>query len=162
MLIIKGHGNPLGIPTQSVSLMWIVCPNQLDICVPLLPITQSKLECFGIYWHICWLYQGWFHQWETSLQSNAVPHWLGANLESALYMQSLPVWSLTVAAHYKPVQWVIACNDHSNALHCCRGQVATNQIRFNGLQLYVHYTRLLNRLGTDAVSQISCTQNSCY
>ena len=23
-------------------------------------------------------------QWETSLQSNAVPHWLGANLESAL------------------------------------------------------------------------------
>ena len=24
-------------------------------------------------------------QWETSLQSNAVSHWLGANLESALY-----------------------------------------------------------------------------
>ena len=25
-------------------------------------------------------------QWETSLQSNAVSHWLGANLESILYM----------------------------------------------------------------------------
>ena len=25
-------------------------------------------------------------QWETSLQSNAVSHWLGANLESALYI----------------------------------------------------------------------------
>ena len=30
----------------------------------------------------------WFapSQWETSLQSNAVSHWLGANLESALYV----------------------------------------------------------------------------
>ena len=26
-------------------------------------------------------------QWETSLQSNAVSHWLGANLESALLMR---------------------------------------------------------------------------
>ena len=26
-------------------------------------------------------------QWETSLQSNTVSHWLGANLESALYTQ---------------------------------------------------------------------------
>ena len=25
-------------------------------------------------------------QWETSLQGNAVSHWLGANLESALYL----------------------------------------------------------------------------
>ena len=30
-------------------------------------------------------------QWETSLQSNTISHWLGANLESAL-MQHLPVW----------------------------------------------------------------------
>ena len=30
----------------------------------------------------------WFapSQWQTSLQSNAVSHWLGANLESALYI----------------------------------------------------------------------------
>ena len=31
------------------------------------------------------------NQWETSLQSNAVSHWLGANLESA--MEWLFTWS---------------------------------------------------------------------
>ena len=31
-------------------------------------------------------------QWETSLQSNAVSHWLGANLESALYIVILHTW----------------------------------------------------------------------
>ena len=32
-------------------------------------------------------------QWETSLQGNAVSHWLGANLESALRMVDLTTWS---------------------------------------------------------------------
>ena len=39
---------------------------------------------------LCWVWvpiQGWLYvapsQWETLLQSNAVSHWLGANLESA-------------------------------------------------------------------------------
>ena len=31
-------------------------------------------------------------QWETSLQSNAVSHWLGANLESALLFISERMW----------------------------------------------------------------------
>ena len=31
-----------------------------------------------------------FSQWETSLQSNAVSHWLGANLESALIVLRHP------------------------------------------------------------------------
>ena len=31
-------------------------------------------------------------QWETSLQSNAVSHWLGANLESALHRIGVPAW----------------------------------------------------------------------
>ena len=31
-------------------------------------------------------------QWETSLQSNAVSHWLGANLESALYLNMMRSW----------------------------------------------------------------------
>ena len=31
------------------------------------------------------------NQWKTSLQSNAVSHWLGANLESALQLY-LPIW----------------------------------------------------------------------
>ena len=30
-------------------------------------------------------------QWETTLQSNAVSHWLGANLESALDLDGLSV-----------------------------------------------------------------------
>ena len=30
------------------------------------------------------------NQWETSLQSNAVSHWLGVNLESALYVVQGP------------------------------------------------------------------------
>ena len=39
-------------------------------------------------------------QWETSLQSNAVSHWLGANLESAPHMCDLPTcWGLR---HLKP------------------------------------------------------------
>ena len=38
--------------------------------------------------------QGWFWacQWETSLQSNAISHWLGANLESALYLDQHYIW----------------------------------------------------------------------
>ena len=41
--------------------------------------------------------QGWFKlapsQWETSLQSNAVSHWLGTNLESAL-LACIPTFQL--------------------------------------------------------------------
>ena len=35
-------------------------------------------------------------QWQTSLQSNAVSHWLGANLESALYL----IFSLVIIQVY--------------------------------------------------------------
>ena len=34
-------------------------------------------------------------QWETSLQSNNISHWLGANLESALVMAWMPSYSQT-------------------------------------------------------------------
>ena len=36
------------------------------------------------------------NQWETSLQSNAVSHWLGANLESALFMYIFPVHTTSI------------------------------------------------------------------
>ena len=47
--------------------------------------------------------QGWLNaapsQWETSLQSNAVSHWLGANLESAvgihIFFKSYPHYWLS-------------------------------------------------------------------
>ena len=34
--------------------------------------------------------------WEPSLQSNAVSHWLGANLESALYFINIPTSSFAL------------------------------------------------------------------
>ena len=42
-------------------------------------------------------------QWETSLQSNAVSHWLGANLESALKWQS-------ASGHIRKFHWQAVSN----------------------------------------------------
>ena len=48
--------------------------------------------------------QGWFRpsQCEASLQSNAVSHWLGANLESALELHSLALsqWYMKTSCHW--------------------------------------------------------------
>ena len=49
-------------------------------------------------------------QWETSLQSNAVSHWLGANLESALNVKYEEVMTLSISLHYLSVTclfWMI-------------------------------------------------------
>ena len=35
------------------------------------------------------------NQWETSLLSNDVSHWLGANLESAIWMPSPAIWPVS-------------------------------------------------------------------
>ena len=58
-------------------------------------ISGVGLDGFGLGWGLgVRLFCHWYFradsmlapsQWETSLQSNAVSHWLGANLESALY-----------------------------------------------------------------------------
>ena len=40
-------------------------------------------------------------QWETSLQSNAVSHWLGGNLESALFCTIQPWYQATVALQWR-------------------------------------------------------------
>ena len=43
-------------------------------------------------------------QWETSLQSNAVSHWLGTSLESALsYGRILQLFFLLINWHYKKI-----------------------------------------------------------
>ena len=39
------------------------------------------------------------NQRDTLLQSNAISHWLGANLESTLYMNVLPKVTVTLASH---------------------------------------------------------------
>ena len=36
------------------------------------------------------------NQWETSLQNNAISHWLGANLESAMYLNVTSAWLSSV------------------------------------------------------------------
>ena len=50
-----------------------------------LAVTQTTYHYMGIFRADSRLAPS---QWETSLQSNAVSHWLGANLESALYICS--------------------------------------------------------------------------
>ena len=51
-------------------------------------------------------------QWETSLQSNVVSHWLGANLESTLYLL-MPKWeswhSVTLCVEWHPEQFLWTC-----------------------------------------------------
>ena len=51
-------------------------------------------------------------QWEMSLQSNAISHWLGANLESALY--TLLMTSSAWWVHY---QQLISAHWNSNSLN---------------------------------------------
>ena len=62
-------------------------------------------------------------QWETSLQSNAVSHWLSANLESALHMKIRQVWisSMDVGSSNE-LQWLFITNKrlhHSYTLLRC-------------------------------------------
>ena len=42
-------------------------------------------------------------QWETSLQSNGISHWLGANLESALYVSHKTSWMVLSLWKYNTV-----------------------------------------------------------
>ena len=60
-------------------------------------------------------------QWETSLQSNSVSHWLGANLESALNLMRFPLpfisfyWSyhitiMYVVTAYDEILWPVFVN----------------------------------------------------
>ena len=51
-------------------------------------------------------------QWETALQSNAVSHWLGANLESALWTHGCTcawLWSLDSGVDYGAVPDIPSC-----------------------------------------------------
>ena len=57
-------------------------------------------------------------QWETSLQSNTVSHWLGANLESAL---------LTIIKHLSSIQQIIT-SSHLHTKHCFPGHHAAVDI----------------------------------
>ena len=54
-------------------------------------------------------------QWETSLQNNTISHWLGANLESALYLPPHGGWCGTRSAGPIPLQF--PCRINIQCLH---------------------------------------------
>ena len=62
-------------------------------------------------------------QWETSLQNNAVSHWVGANLESALQLQQC-IWGIlattpaksSVLAHWRYCSLALS---HRYSLYSC-------------------------------------------
>ena len=63
-------------------------------------------------------------QWKMSWQSNAVSHWLGANLESALYLEKIPTAGGPKVLDGPPVQkfecnWIITsgCDSWPTSQH---------------------------------------------
>ena len=48
------------------------------------PVTRKMFPFDDVIMSVGRVSQVWFYQWEKSLQSNTVSHWLGANLNSAL------------------------------------------------------------------------------
>ena len=65
--------------TENISLSWHYY--ELDMTA----VWSFKLNCPELWWAPCRADSRLVpSQWETSLQSNAVSHWLGANLESVL------------------------------------------------------------------------------
>ena len=62
-------------------------------------------------------------QWETSLQSNTVSHWLGANLESALYNMMLyhMIWCTTwLRPRLLGVQTLVILNHVKKIIECIK------------------------------------------
>ena len=49
-------------------------------------------------------------QWETALQSKAISHWLGTNLESALYYDTLDQNAMYTWMKWMSMQWTCVCN----------------------------------------------------
>ena len=69
------------------------CGNRRCLPRTLGPATQKRSWTF-LFWNpVIELGLGFApSQWETSLQSNAVSHWMGANLESALVLHLCSPW----------------------------------------------------------------------
>ena len=60
------------------------------------------------------------NQWETALQSNAVSHWLGTNLESALYSTYAGFSQYQVRRNKFDAGQPVYFNGESQRLHGCR------------------------------------------
>ena len=75
-------------------------------------------------------------QWETSLQSNAVSHWLGTNLESALWCWQENLFHITVTLWHHLAVLLLRCH----------GLL----VELDGLVILPRLDGMLRHLGTDA------------
>ena len=80
-------------------------------------------------------------QWKTSLQSNVVSHWLGANLESALNISPIITW--TRLSHYCPCMWESENNRQSSKFISARRQ-CMHQSNFNFYFMVGYFSRIQN------------------
>ena len=70
-------------------------------------------------------------QWEASLQSHVVSHWLGANLESTLYLQGT-VWKslqrgyFTSCPYQRNVTKCCTCDDSTTVVLCAKKKKINN------------------------------------
>ena len=135
----------------AIALMLFLCSHGCNINVEgVIYLEQVVMECIPS-GHLCkcWLnYENYFEfmcwlsvqhpihykadsrlapsQWETSLQSNAVSHWLGANLESALpYGHVKSHLELKTETHGSPSQSYVCCEYFKENWLCQNGLVHT-------------------------------------
>ena len=85
-------------------------------------------------------------QWETSLQSNAVSHWLGTNLESALhhYVKTTSFWCDNDV--------IIASCDHWNVMACLIHETGRARNQNNGVCVFVYVQLTHSRMNTTFIS----------
>ena len=86
MLAVAADPTPVSLGVTTILLNLFVLQTQVPVCIQQFPLKNTDPNN---HWYIVsWIYRTDSRlapsQWETSLQCNAVSHWLGANLESAL------------------------------------------------------------------------------
>ena len=99
-------------------------------------------------------------QWKTSLQSNTISHWVGANLKSALLDHTLSLWN---KSHIIPswhvmilLHWVTQFNGSFWSLLLGPSQ-AGRELYINGL-----VQERLNSTGLAMALHLSCTNPSIW
>ena len=105
---VRIHGGSYGVYSQygwhMICNVYFVLPAYISPCA--LVSAQTIHGFVGLYRPDSGLAPS---QWKTSLQSNAVSHWLGANLKSALlYMRAIyEITNTLVVYTIKSMNWII-------------------------------------------------------
>ena len=103
-------------------------------------------------------------QWEKSLRSNAVSHWLGANLGSAVHHAN---WNFKVISlvrhkdeapsHYRNPWWLVYWRSHAS--------LGLNELKM-GIYIWIQFVKTCgykdSRLSNNRRSQIVCIWNFCF